>query len=124
MSAGENAVLNMSVCAGRKVSILIPLFNDWESLAILLPRLDSAIGSVRMCGGIFVIDDASTIALPDSLRNETYKSLSSVAVVHLRCNIGHQRAIAVGLAHLAASASADAIVIMDGDGEDNPEHVP
>ena len=121
----DKDLVHASPCAGRKLSVLIPLFNDWESLMILLPQLDSAIESATMCGNIFVIDDASTIALPDSLRSQKYRSLSCVTIIHLRSNIGHQRALAVGLTRPECIESgADAIVIMDGDGEDRPEHVP
>jgi len=109
----------------RRLTILIPLFNDWESLMILLPRLDVAIGSAAMCGSVFVIDDASTLALPDNLRECSFRNLSCVNVVHLRSNIGHQRALAVGLAlPECVIPGVDAVVVMDGDGEDNPEHVP
>ena len=45
-------------------------------------------------------------------------------MLRLRRNLGHQRAIAVGLAYVEDCLQADAVVIMDGDGEDDPADVP
>src|SRR5947209_3946557 len=115
----------MSVCKGRSVAVLIPVFNDWESLEILLPELDSALAAESVSGTVLAIDDGSTIPPGAGLRALTYRCLRPVKIVHLRCNVGHQRAIAVGLAAVSQAASGlDAIVIMDGDGEDNPAHIP
>jgi hypothetical protein len=44
-----------------------------------------------------------------------------VRLVTLRCNLGHQRAIAIGLAELAADSQFAHIAVMDADGEDAPE---
>jgi hypothetical protein len=113
VSARDEAQFTASACVGRKVSILIPVFNDWESITILLPELDSAIGSAAMSGSVFLIDDASTMALPDGLREPGYKNSSCITIIHLRCNMGYQRTRAVGLARLKCMGSErDAIVIM------------
>jgi hypothetical protein len=45
-------------------------------------------------------------------------------VLHLRCNLGHQRAIALGLYHAHEFTRAEAVVVMDGDGEDRAEDLP
>jgi hypothetical protein len=51
-------------------------------------------------------------------------ALESISMLRLRRNLGHQRAIAVGLAFIAAHGSPDVVVLMDGDGEDDPEAIP
>lgn len=38
----------------------------------------------------------------------------------MRRNLGHQRAIAIGLAYVEAEMSQDLVIVMDADGEDNP----
>ena len=43
--------------------------------------------------------------------------------LRLRRNLGHQRAIAIGLAHVQQATGCDAVVVMDSDGEDTPEGV-
>ena len=45
-------------------------------------------------------------------------------MLQLRRNLGHQRAIAVGLAYAEEHDPCDVVVIMDGDGEDDPKDVP
>ncbi len=42
-------------------------------------------------------------------------------ILRLRRNLGHQRAIAIGLTHIEQSCPCDAVLVMDGDGEDTPE---
>jgi polyisoprenyl-phosphate glycosyltransferase len=107
------------------VAILIPIFNDWESLARLLPEIDGALASEGLRGRVTIVDDGSTRAPNEENRRQTYTNLRAVELVRLRCNLGHQRAIAVGLTHLSkSSARAKAVVVMDGDGEDRPQDVP
>lgn len=50
--------------------------------------------------------------------------IDSVCLLRLRRNLGHQRAIAIGLAFIEAGLPCEAVVIMDGDGEDSPSDVP
>ncbi|MGH7810321.1 MAG: glycosyl transferase, partial [Candidatus Binatia bacterium] len=45
-------------------------------------------------------------------------------VLSLRRNIGHQRAIAVGLSYIAVNHPENSVVVMDADGEDDPKDVP
>lgn len=108
-----------------RVAILIPVFNDWGSLARLLPEIDAALGEEGLEGLVTVVDDGSTI-MPDHKFCEMHcRNLSRVEILRLRCNLGHQRAIAVGMAHLSASTTCPGtVVVMDGDGEDRPEDVP
>jgi hypothetical protein len=47
-----------------------------------------------------------------------------VEVLSLRCNVGSQRAIAIGVAHIQQQVDCEALLIMDGDGEDDPRDVP
>ncbi len=107
------------------IAILIPVFNDWESLARLLPEIDAVLGSASLEGHVTVVDDGSTVAAPNEFRHERYSHLPTVEIIRLSCNLGHQRAIAVGMTHLSKlGLGAKPIVIMDGDGEDRPEDIP
>ena len=65
------------------------------------------------------------MAVTDDLRNQPYQNLRAVELLRLRCNLGHQRAIAVGMSHITRTGvGAHALVVMDGDGEDRPEDIP
>jgi glycosyltransferase involved in cell wall biosynthesis len=70
------------------------------------------------------VDDGSTTAFPQTLSQLNLSSIESIDVLSLRRNLGHQRAIAVGLAFLGAKHPSDVVVVMDSDGQDNPHDVP
>jgi len=99
------------------VVILTPVFNDGESLGILLNELAVSLTElVDTKFSVVVVDDGST----DKLENKV-PSLFSLQVLHLQRNIGHQKAIAVGLAYIKESLPCDKVLVMDSDGEDKPE---
>jgi glycosyltransferase involved in cell wall biosynthesis len=56
--------------------------------------------------------------------NKPLKNIFAVDIIHLQRNLGHQRAIAVGLTHINDKYPCDAVIVMDADGEDKPEDVP
>jgi polyisoprenyl-phosphate glycosyltransferase len=109
---------------GASLAILIPNFNDWESLRLLLPQLDQAVGGLEQQVSVLMVDDASTEPMPQDWPGQSFSTLDSVEILHLRSNQGHQRAIALGLYHLHEFSDVDAVVVMDGDGEDRPEDLP
>lgn len=105
----------------RRLRVVVPVFNDWDSFAILLGELDRAAARLPIHLSVSAIDDGSTAAPPpDFCDPASFTTLDSVEIVHLCSNLGHQRAIAVGLCLAVEDADADAILVMDGDGEDSP----
>jgi glycosyltransferase involved in cell wall biosynthesis len=106
-----------------KVVVCIPVHNDWQAAQALLAQLDSVASHLPHEFDVLFVDDASTEPPPASL-NAGLTRLARVSALRLRRNLGPQRAIATGLAHLSAYAAHDAVLVMDGDGEDNPEHIP
>ena len=104
------------------VIILLPVYDDWRALALLLVDVDAVLRKENVTAAGVVVDDGSTEAPPAALPPLTH--VASVEVVRLRRNLGHQRAIAVGLAHVSASPVPEAIVVMDSDGEDRPADIP
>lgn len=102
----------------------IPVFDDWEAAALLLQGLDRACAETGREGRVLLVDDGSSIPPPASLRGP-YRALREVEVLRLARNMGHQRAIAIGLTFLHQErAPAEAVVVLDADGEDRPEDVP
>jgi glycosyltransferase involved in cell wall biosynthesis len=106
--------------------ILIPLFNDWDTFAKLAVRLDEVLAGKGLQADILIVDDASLIEPRERLVPRDCRALRRVEVLSLRRNLGHQRAIAIGLAYIKERMETDyeAVVVMDGDGEDAPEDVP
>lgn len=107
--------------AGAPFLIIMPVFNDWSSLDPLLRQLDEELSSKDLKVQMLVIDDGSTIKAPSSFNFLGSKQITKVEILRLRRNLGHQRAIAIALAHIEANISCQAVVVMDADGEDKPE---
>ena len=115
----------MTNSARMRLRVVIPVFNDWESLSILLRELDRISDSLGCELIISAIDDGST--QPDDMLRQVVRELRAVEqveLVQLAVNVGHQRAIAVGLCRAADSEDCDAVLVMDSDGEDPPESIP
>lgn len=108
----------------KSVLVVIPSYNDWEALRLLLPRIDRALAGLAWKASVLIVDDASSDPLPSDWPGSNLPTLEPISVLHLRCNLGHQRAIALGLYHAHEFTNADAVLIMDGDGEDRAEDVP
>jgi len=106
-----------------RLVILIPVFNDWSAVALLLPALDHALEDSAMRVEILLVNDGSTEAPDLALLAQPFEHLHAVQILHLRRNLGHQRAIAVGLVHIHKHLPCAAVVVMDGDGEDRPRDV-
>jgi glycosyltransferase involved in cell wall biosynthesis len=108
----------------QEIVILIPTFNDWESLAQLLPRLDSVLSAHGIEVDVLIVDDGSTSEPEELTPAASSRALRRVDVLRLRRNLGHQRAIAIGLAYVEDCLNSSQVVVMDGDGEDDPADVP
>jgi len=100
--------------------ILIPIFNDWESLSTLLSNIDglklNTLGNII----ILVIDDCSTEILNTKIK---FNSFSNVEIIKNSKNIGHGKSIANGIQYLSNKNDFDYLIVMDGDGEDRPEEI-
>lgn len=107
----------------HELVLLIPVYNDWEALQLLLPAIDRALADVPGRARVVLIDDGSTMALPATFLAEGLKHIAQVDRLVLRRNLGHQRALAIGLCHVWEHCPCDAVLIMDGDGEDAPSDI-
>lgn len=105
----------------ESIVVVMPVFDDWESLSLLLPKLDQAMGKSSINPEVLIVDDGSSVSFQEAnFRLQNLKYINSVSVLELRRNLGHQRAITLGLAYVAAESDCVAVLVMDGDGEDDP----
>jgi len=109
--------------ATTRLVILIPVFNDWNAAALLLPALDHALADCPLRPEVLIVNDGSSDPLAPGLLAQPFEHLHGVQILHLRRNLGHQRAIAVGLVHIQKHLPCAAVVVMDGDGEDRPRDI-
>ena len=103
--------------------VLMPVFNDWLAAEALLGRLNAVLLAEGLTADILIIDDGSTTSIPVDFGSRG-PSPGTLSVLQLRRNLGHERAIAVGLAFLHAQGGCEETVVMDADGEDDPADVP
>ncbi len=103
--------------------VLTPVLDDWLSAQQVLQRLDAAFTGRTETLSVLLVDDGSTEVPSLDFARGPYAKLQSVEVLKLKKNLGHQRAIAVGLCSINATTPCDAVVVMDSDGEDDPSDV-
>ena len=103
----------------KKYIILIPVFNDWQSVFKLIDNIDLQIHNETV--DILIINDASTENLDSN--EKKFSKINSIKIINLIKNGGHRRAIATGLKYCQENLEYDYIIPMDGDGEDQPEEL-
>ena len=104
-----------------KYVILIPIYNDRESLKILIENINSEIKDLDHEISLVVINDASSQQIIDNYPN--IENINSIEIVNMKENRGHARCIASGLKYIFEKKEFDFVIPMDGDGEDRPEEI-
>ena len=103
----------------KKYIILIPVFNDWQSVFKLIENIDLQINNEII--DIIIVNDASTESFDNNQKK--FSKINSVKIINLIKNGGHRKAIATGLKYCQENLEYDYIIPMDGDGEDRPEEL-
>lgn len=101
------------------IKILIPLYNDWDALELLLEQIKRDVSKELFEKLSFVIvDDCSSI-----LCNVDRYQPFDVTIIRLWRNVSHQKAIALGLSYLTNNTTFESVIVMDSDGEDKPSDI-
>ena len=103
------------------IKILIPVFNDWDSLNKLLEEINLIINGLGHNFSVLIINDASTESRSENLLS--LDNFQSVKVINMKENRGHARCNAAGLKYILENDDFDYVIPMDGDGEDRPEEI-
>jgi hypothetical protein len=107
-----------------QVGIVIPVLDDWSAFATLVGDISRTFAGSEISFQVYAVDDGSSEVFdPASIKLPPEGCIASIDVLHLALNLGHQRAIAVGLSALAARTDLAGVVVMDGDGEDRPTDI-
>ncbi len=102
----------------KKIIILLPVYNDWESLLKVLDETNSVIKDIqRYEFECIVVNDSSTIKKPEIIKPKNFKSLK---IINMKENRGHARCNAFGLRYINSNEEYDYVIVMDSDGEDRP----
>lgn len=103
----------------QMIKILIPLYNDWDALLLLLSEIKKRVSADLFAKLSFVIvDDCSSITV-DSTIFDGY----NLSIIRLWRNVGHQKAIALGISYLTQESDFERVIVMDSDGEDKPADI-
>ena len=103
------------------IKILIPIYNDWQSVFRLLDEINDNLSNLDHEISVIIINDASNH--DRKKENKDYKYIHSVKILNMRINQGHARCIATGLKYVYDKEDFDYVIPMDGDGEDRPEEI-
>ena len=104
-----------------KIIILIPVYNDWQSVFKLIKDINSQVSTLSGEFSLIIINDASIENKPEFPTD--LNNLKSVQIINMKDNKGHARCIASGLKYIYEKKEFDYVIPMDGDGEDRPEEI-
>ncbi|MFC1734787.1 glycosyltransferase [Candidatus Hydrogenedentota bacterium] len=103
--------------------IVMPVYNDLHTANALLKQIDQVLVNAPIVARVILLDDGSRQPIKADELEGPFKSIAAVEPLRMRRNLGHQRAIAVGLVHIYKELTCDAILVMDADGQDKPEDI-
>ena len=104
-----------------KIKILIPVFNDFESVSKLLEDINSLVFYNDKEFSVIIVNDSSTDKVQVNLSNN--ENIKSIKIINMKENKGHARCNAAGLKYIFENEEFDYVIPMDGDGEDRPEEI-
>ena len=105
----------------KKIIILLPIYNDWESLLKVLNEIDSVIKDIQKYEfECIIVNDSSTI---ETLKIIKPKNFNSLKIITMKENRGHARCNAFGLRYINLNETYDYVIVMDSDGEDRPVEI-
>jgi len=108
----------------KKIKILIPVYNDWQSVFKLLENIDKGLegwDSEVAHISVIIVNDASTEKR--SINISIFNNLKSIQIINMKENKGHARCNAAGLKYISENTNFDLVVPMDADGEDRPDEL-
>jgi len=105
----------------KQIKILIPVYNDWQSVFELLKNINSEVSKPEGEFSVIIVNDGSIESRSEFLPD--LSNLKSIQVINMKENKGHARCNAAGLKHINEKEEFDYVIPMDGDGEDRPEEL-
>ena len=104
-----------------KIKILIPVYNDWQSVSKLVDEINNLSIDRKFEISIILVNDASNHDRKEEDKN--LENIQSIKILNMKINQGHSRCIATGLKYIYEKENFDYVIPMDGDGEDRPQEI-
>ena len=93
----------------KKIKILIPVYNDWESLIKLLDEINKVITDIKNTEfDCMIVNDASTIKLPEI---KIPKNIKKIEIFNMKHNRGHARCNAFAIRYLSKKDNFDHLIV-------------
>tara|TARA_Y100000590_G_scaffold92794_1_gene105020 strand:- start:648 stop:1520 length:873 start_codon:yes stop_codon:yes gene_type:complete len=105
----------------KKIKILIPIYNDWQSVLKLLENINLEVSNLDAEFSVIIVNDASNENRPKFSFN--FNNFKAIKIINMKENRGHARCNASGLKYIIENEEFDYVIPMDGDGEDRPEEI-
>ena len=105
----------------KKIILLLPVYNDWESLIKVLDEINSIIQNIKNYEfNCLIVNDCSSVESPKIIKPKNFNSLR---IINMKKNKGHARCNAFGLRYINLNEKYDYVIVMDSDGEDRPVEI-
>ena len=111
--------INIQKSFGIEVSIVVPLYNEEESVALLYESIGSIMDKTNKSYEIIFVDDGSMDRTFEIIQNLTHR-YNNLRVIKFRRNYGQTPAMSAGISY----AGGDIIITMDGDLQNDPADIP
>jgi glycosyltransferase involved in cell wall biosynthesis len=103
--------------------IISPCYNEEDVISIFLNELETIFQQTPYHYTVVIVDDYSTDGTMEKLKEFQFASEKyDLKPIRLKYNLGHQGAIHQGLKY-ASSIDANGYIVMDSDGEDDPQAI-
>jgi len=109
---------NLKRYSFKKVSILVPLYNEEESLKPLVAEIKNALKKIDINYEIIFVDDGSTDRSLEMIK-DFIKTDNKIKFISFRKNYGKSAALQLGFKYL----TGDAVITMDADLQDDPAEI-
>ncbi len=106
------------IMVGMKISIVVPIYNEAESLRELFKRIFEAVNTIGIPYEVIAVNDGSRDGT-EVLLKELAAQNTQIKVIHFRVNAGQTAAIQAGIEH----ATGDVIIPIDSDLENDPKDI-
>ena len=101
-------------------SVVVPVFNEKDSVEILFSEIKSAFNKINATWEVIFVNDGSNDGSLDTLKAIQNESQKNVAIVDFRHNRGKSAALMAGF----RAATGGIVITMDGDLQDDPKEIP
>ena len=105
----------------KKIIVLIPVYNDWRSLNLLLKKINFILNKNNLKTDVLIINDNSSAK--NNLIKKKLSRIKKITFLNLKINVGSQKSINFGLNYINKKKENSIVTIIDSDGEDDPKEI-